>query len=339
TTTGAASGWSWVSQAVAQPAGGQGGGFAVQRERLVTGLKLNQDQQDKLDAIWADMRPKFMAVRELAEAERGAARAKLTGEMQQRINAMLKPDQRALYEQMQARATAGAAAGAGSATVALAASAAVGPAVVSAAADTATGTSSARTARTPGAGASAAPGGPAARAPAVGAAAGGAASGAGGPLAEFRNRVVAELQLTPDQAAKVDALFAAARPRFMGLRDVAQEDRPKARERILADLRASIGDVLTAEQKPKYVALLAEAGGRVNTRGRIYLMGEDGKPKAFNVRLGITDGSSTELLVAAGGPNAAELKEGALVIIGIQGGSAASPGGAPRPPSGPRLPF
>jgi ABC-type multidrug transport system fused ATPase/permease subunit len=36
------------------------------------------------------------------------------------------------------------------------------------------------------------------------------------------------------------------------------------------------------------------------------------------VRLGITDGSSTELLVAPNGPNAAELKEGAVVIIGVQ---------------------
>ena len=336
TTTGAAGGWFWVAQAHAQPAGGQGGGLAAQRERLVTGLKLSQDQQDKLDAIGADMRPKFMALRELVEAERGPARAKLTGEMQQRINAMLKPDQRALYEQMQARANvaSGAGGGGGGGGAAPGASAPAVAGVAAPAASAAAGAIAASPARAPAAGASAAPG-----APAGGALAGGAGSGAGGPLVEFRNRVVAELQLTPDQVAKVDALFAAARPRFMGLRDVAQEDRPKARERILADLRASIGDVLTAEQKPRYAAILAEAGGRANTRGRIYLMGEDGKPKAFNVRLGITDGSSTELLVAAGGPNAAELREGALVITGIQGGGAGGSGGAPRPPTGPRLPF
>jgi len=71
-------------------------------------------------------------------------------------------------------------------------------------------------------------------------------------------------------------------------------------------------------------------------RGRIYLMGADGKPRAINVRLGITDGSSTELLVAPGGPNAADLQEGTLVIIGVQSPSAA--GGA-RPPAGPRMTF
>ena len=165
-----------------------------------------------------------------------------------------------------------------------------------------------------------------------------AAGGAGGagPLLEFRNRLVAEVRLTPEQAAKVDALMAGMRPRFMALRDLAPEERPKARERIMADLRAGIGDVLTADQKPKYAALLSEAATRTNTRGRIYLMGPDGQPRAVSVRLGITDGSSTELLVAPGGPNAADLQEGALVIIGVQ--SPAAAGGA-RAPAGPRMAF
>ena len=63
------------------------------------------------------------------------------------------------------------------------------------------------------------------------------------------------------------------------------------------------------------------AAGR--PRGRIYLMGADGKPMAVNVRLGISDGSSTELLLGQGGPNAANataataLKEGAQVIVGV----------------------
>ena len=164
----------------------------------------------------------------------------------------------------------------------------------------------------------------------------GGAGGGGGPLVEFRNRLVAEVRLSPEQAAKVDALMADLRPRFMTLRDLSPEERPKARDRIMADLRARIGDVLTPEQKPKYAALLTEAAARTNTRGRIYLMGADGKPRALNVRLGITDGSSTELLVAPGGPNAAELQEGALVIIGVQ--SPAASGGA-RPPAGPRMAF
>ncbi len=144
-----------------------------------------------------------------------------------------------------------------------------------------------------------------------------------------------ELKLGADQAGKIDSLVAESRPRFMALRDLAAEERPKARERIMADLRARIGDALTPEQKARYTAMLAEAGGRSNTRARIYLMGDDGKPRAFNVRLGISDGSSTELLVAPGSPAAADLREGAKVIVGIQtpAANSAKAGG------GLRLPF
>lgn len=162
-----------------------------------------------------------------------------------------------------------------------------------------------------------------------------APGGPGGPAAEFRNRLVAELQLTPSQVEKVDAIYADARPKFMGLRDVAPEERPKARERITADIRARIGDLLTPEQKAKYAMLVAEAASRGVTRGRIYLMGEDGKPRAYNVRLGISDGTSTELIVAPGSPDAQALVEGAVVITG----TVAPAGAGAQRLQGPRMPF
>ena len=154
-------------------------------------------------------------------------------------------------------------------------------------------------------------------------------------MVEFRNRLVAELALSPAQAEKVDALYAEARPRFGALRDLSAEERPKARERISADIRARIADVLTTEQKPKYAALVAAVASRQSTRGRIYVMSADGKPLAYAVRLGISDGSSTELLLGPNAPDASVLKEGALVIIGTVAAGAAT-GGAT---TGPRLPF
>ena len=161
--------------------------------------------------------------------------------------------------------------------------------------------------------------------------------GPGGPLREFRERLVQELALTPDQQAKVDAISADLRPRFAELRGLPEDERPKARERILADLRARIGEQLSDAQKPRYQALLAELGGRQQaTRGRLYRLGEDGKPVAMNVRLGITDGVATELLIAPGSPAAALLKEGTEVVTGAQ--FPAAPAGA-RPGGGPRAPF
>lgn len=173
----------------------------------------------------------------------------------------------------------------------------------------------------------------AASAPAAPAAAEGAGRPAGGGQAtEFRNKLVAELKLSEAQTAQVDAIYAETRPKFGALRDLPTEERPKARDRLLADIRARIGEVLTPEQKTRYGALVAESAGRTSTRGRVYVLDEQGQPKALNVRLGVSDGSNTELLL---GPNAGgELKEGAEVIIGIKAPSAAGAKG-----TGPRAPF
>jgi HlyD family secretion protein len=162
-----------------------------------------------------------------------------------------------------------------------------------------------------------------------------APTGGGNPATEFRNKLVAELKLDTAQTEKVDAIYTEARPRFMALREVPEAERPKARERISADIRARIGDVLTPEQKTKYAALVAESAGRQTTRGRIHLLGVDNKPKAYDVRLGISDGSATELLVRPGSPEAAALTEGATVITGLPTTAA-----APKPATGgPRPPF
>ena len=91
--------WSWLGAAQAQPSGAgtgggagggggggvsggaegrpAGGGPGAMRERLVTGLGLDEAQQARLDAILAELRPRFMALRELADDERAAARRQL----------------------------------------------------------------------------------------------------------------------------------------------------------------------------------------------------------------------------------------------------------------------
>ena len=171
--------------------------------------------------------------------------------------------------------------------------------------------------------------------PAAAAAPGG---GPGASATEFRNRLVAELKLDAAQVEKVDAIYTSVRPKFMQLRELSEADRAKTRERITADVRARIGDVLTPEQKARYGALVAEVAGRTVTRGRIYVLDAQGKPTALNVRLGISDGTSTELVVPAGSPEAAALTEGALVITGTTGAGAGP--AAPRPTTpGPRMMF
>jgi HlyD family secretion protein len=336
TSTGRSS-FSFFSEAVAQPAGGAG---AALRERLVNELQLSTEQQTKLDAISAEMRPSFMALREMDESERPAAMEKLSAERRSKISAMLSPEQRKKYQEMIANAPPPGSRPPSATASAVTSGTATTPNSIAPRA-TNTQTSSPKDSKNSSSagavGASTSAAAPPV-APGAGAAPGATGGGGGGgPLGELRNRLVSELQMTADQQQKLDALFTETRPKFAAMRDATPEDRPKVRERIMAELRAKIQDFLTADQKTKYAELLAEIGSRTSSRGRIYLMNSQGKPVAYNVRLGITDGTSTELMIAPNSPNADIFKEGATVITGVSTGTA--PAGGNRPSSGPRMPF
>lgn len=156
---------------------------------------------------------------------------------------------------------------------------------------------------------------------ATGAAAnGGAASGAGSAGAaggQLRERLVKELALDETQQAKLDAALAALRPKFQQVRELPEAERRRAFERVRADLDAQIETFLTPGQKTRLAALAAEGAARRGSTGsgRVYVL-EGGKPKQIQVRTGLTDGTSTEVL-------ANELKEGDQVIVGAQTAPAA----------------
>ena len=105
---------------------------------------------------------------------------------------------------------------------------------------------------------------------------------------------------------------------------------------------ASAAASAASQPSPPPRAAGVDGGGRAPTRGRIHILGPDGKPRAFFVRLGVSDGLATELLIGAGTavqPDADLIKEGAEVVISAgkpAGGPTAAartgPGGAPRAP-------
>jgi HlyD family secretion protein len=70
----------------------------------------------------------------------------------------------------------------------------------------------------------------------------------------------------------------------------------------------------------------APSGGRAGNRGRVWVLDPDGKPKQITVQVGITDGTSTEVV-------AGDLTEQQSVIVGLGGDRPAAPAGA----GGPRL--
>lgn len=105
-----------------------------------------------------------------------------------------------------------------------------------------------------------------------------------------------------------------------------------ANVRVVTDQRDQVLKLPNAALRMRIEGVEAPAGARGAGKGRIYRLGADGKPQAVPVRIGVSDGSTTELL--EGGEGAAAFAEGAEVITGIKNAPVAKPGG-----SGPRSPF
>jgi HlyD family secretion protein len=154
-------------------------------------------------------------------------------------------------------------------------------------------------------------------------------AGAPGGLAQLRERLVAELKLDEQQRQRLEPIFAEARNKLSGLGELPEEARARQGAAIRAEMRAKIEDLLKPEQKEKYAQIAAETAGRAGpgqaARGRVYLL-VDGKPRAVEVRVGLSDGSTSEV-------NGDGIVEGAEVIIGAQGGGsapAAQKGSPPR---------
>ena len=151
-----------------------------------------------------------------------------------------------------------------------------------------------------------------------------------GGLAGLRERLVAELKLDAGQQAKVDAIFDGMREKFRATRDLPEAERTKAQERNRAEIREKVSALLTPEQKKRYDEMAAQnqaARGSGGGSGRVWVL-EDGTPKAIDVRLGLTDGTTTEIV-------SGDVREGSEVIVGLQ----AAPGAAKAPASapGPRM--
>jgi len=144
-----------------------------------------------------------------------------------------------------------------------------------------------------------------------------AAPPAGGAqaLQRLRERLTEELQPDAAQQARLDAIFAELRQKFAPLREIADEaERRRQSERIRADLRTRIAEILRPEQKDAYARLLRELGARgAPVTGRVWVP-DGGKPRPVEVRLGLSDGNSTELVGEA-------LVEGAEVIVGMAPGA------------------
>ncbi|MEK9968923.1 MAG: efflux RND transporter periplasmic adaptor subunit [Ferrovibrio sp.] len=133
-----------------------------------------------------------------------------------------------------------------------------------------------------------------------------AAQGEGGG-AQFRERLIRWLQLDAAQTASLDRILQDARQKIVGLGSTEMDGRQRSQaiERIRAESRASIADILRPDQREKYVSAVEQRSG--GSEGRVVVL-RGNMPTSVSVRVGITDGNTSEIV--SGG-----LKEGDQVVL------------------------
>ncbi|HXF66436.1 MAG TPA: hypothetical protein VNK67_07060, partial [Burkholderiales bacterium] len=137
-------------------------------------------------------------------------------------------------------------------------------------------------------------------------------------------RLTQELGLSSEQQARLQAILDDTREkiRALGVEDPAE--RRRQAERLRAESRTRIAEILDPAQRARYEQMTAARAGRAATAGRVWVLDDRGKPKPVAVRLGLTDGTFSELV-------AGELQEGTQVIVGVRGDTKAkAPAGGPR---------
>ena len=130
-------------------------------------------------------------------------------------------------------------------------------------------------------------------------------------LQQYRQRLVEELKPDAAQLERIDTVLAELRRKLAPLREIPDEaERRRQGERLRGEVRMQIAALLRPDQKDAYERLLRSLGTRsAPAAGRVWVR-DAGALKPVDVRLGLTDGTSTELVGDA-------LAEGAEVVVGL----------------------
>ncbi|HSB48013.1 MAG TPA: efflux RND transporter periplasmic adaptor subunit [Burkholderiales bacterium] len=143
----------------------------------------------------------------------------------------------------------------------------------------------------------------------------------------MRERLTRELSLSAEQQSRLDEILRDTRERIRAIPSEDKAERRKQSERLRAESRARITEILEPGQRKRYEEMAAgdRGAGRGATSGRAWVVDDTGKLTSVEVRLGLADGTYTEVVGGA-------LQEGTQVVVGTRADKTArvQPKGGPR---------
>ncbi|HEY7744497.1 MAG TPA: efflux RND transporter periplasmic adaptor subunit [Burkholderiales bacterium] len=143
----------------------------------------------------------------------------------------------------------------------------------------------------------------------------------------MRERLTRELSLSAEQQSRLDEILRDTRERIRAIPSEDKAERRKQSERLRAESRARIAEILEPGQRKHYEEMAAGArgAGRGTASGRAWVVDDTGKLTGVEVRLGLADGTYTEVVGGA-------LQEGTQVVVGTRSDKTArvQPKGGPR---------
>jgi HlyD family secretion protein len=129
---------------------------------------------------------------------------------------------------------------------------------------------------------------------------------------ERLKQLTAALRLTGSQQNQVRVILSEASEKLAALRrqDATPEEIRRETQTHQARTRNAVAALLSPEQRERYVRAADVQEGVSAQRGRVYVIGERGKPQPVDLVLGISDGTFTEVV-------SGDLNTGQQVITGV----------------------
>ncbi len=125
----------------------------------------------------------------------------------------------------------------------------------------------------------------------------------------LKQRLIRTLDLAPAQQTRLDAIIADMQTQLAALQGLPDAERRRRSDQVRAENRERIRAILDDEQKARYAAQTVDARSGL-APGQVHMRDAIGQPLAIPVRLGISDGSYTEIADGA-------IAEGDLVLTGV----------------------